>query len=196
MEGRYGRNIKCIPGGKFSSIRIVTSSRTDPIFRATWEVHNHRIDEVGANMASFALGSLASMATRNPTFEVEGLVPILGYNLSIHWNYVIALCACIVGIHFVLFAAAVYTSRLVIIKDDTNLSTARLLKPLVEYLGPRATLLEGRELCKAIEEHIPRGFVYGPRKERELGRMALDLGEEVMLRRQLSTGRHPDGMYL
>lgn len=38
--------------------------------------------------------------------------------------------------------------------------------------------------------------MYGPRKERELGRMALDLGEEVMLRRQLSTGRHPDGMYL
>lgn len=142
---------------------MVTSSRTDPIFRATWEVHNHRIDEVGANMASFALGSLASMATRNPTFEAEGLVPILGYNLSIHWNYVIALCACIVGIHFVLFAAAVYTSRLVIIKDDTNLSTARLLKPLVEYLGSRATLLEG-ENCVKQSRNIYRGVCVWAKK--------------------------------
>ena len=91
---------------------MVASSQTDPIFRAFWEVHNHRIDEVGANMASFALGSLAFMATSNPTFKAEGLVPILGYKLSINWNDVTALCACIVGVHFGLFAAAVFISRL------------------------------------------------------------------------------------
>ncbi|KAF6223095.1 hypothetical protein HO173_013308 [Letharia columbiana] len=68
-----------------------------------------------------------------------------------HWSYVIELCACIVGVHFVLFAAAVYTSRLVIIKDDTMISTAILLKPSVEHLGPRATFLAGKDLSEAIE---------------------------------------------
>lgn len=147
-------------------------------------------------MAKFALGSLVRMAAINPTFKTEGLVPILGYKLSIHWNYIKPLCACIAGVHFILFAAAIYTSRLVIIKDDSNLSTARLLRPLVEHLGPRATLLRGEELSQAIEIHVPSGVVYGPREDGQLGGTVLDLGEEVLLRRRLSTGRHPDGIYL
>lgn len=147
-------------------------------------------------MAYFALGSLAWMATTNPTFGIEDLVPIRGYNLSVHLDYVIELCACIVGVHFALFAAAVYTSRLVIIKDDTFLSTARLLRPLVEHLGPRATFLEGKELSKAIEEFVPGAVVYGPREDGALGGMALGLGEGVVPRRGLRTRRHPDGRYL
>lgn len=164
--------------------------------RSAWEIHNHRLDEVGANMAYFALSSLAWMATTNPRFNIEDIVPILGYSLSIHWVYVISLCACIAGVHLVLFAAAVYSSRLVIIKDDTNISTARLLRPLVEHLGPSATFLEGKELSEAIEQHVPRGVVYGPREDQGLGGMTLDLGEEVLPRRRLRMGRHPDGRYL
>ena len=179
------------PSPLHSSVLYETDSH-----RSRWEIHDHRLDEVGANMASFALGSLAWMATTNPTFGTEGLVPILGYRLSVHWDYVIALCACIVGIHFALFAAAVYTSRLVIIKDDNFLSTARLLKPLVEHLGPRATFLGGRELSDAIEEFVPGGVVYGPREDGPLGGTALDLGEQVLPRRRLNNRRHLDGRYL
>ncbi|MCJ1455005.1 hypothetical protein MMC28_005358 [Mycoblastus sanguinarius] len=136
------------------------------------------------------------MATTNPMFSIEGLVPILGYKLSVQWDRFIALRVCIVGVHFALFAAAVYTSRLVIIKDDIMISTARLLRPLVEHLGPRATLLEGKELSEAIEKYVPSGVVYGPREDRALSGTALDLGEEVIPRRRFSTGRHPDGRYL
>ncbi|KAL2041509.1 hypothetical protein N7G274_005891 [Stereocaulon virgatum] len=136
---------------------------------STWDIHGRRTDEVGANMAKFALASLVRMADVNPTFETEGIVPILGYRLSIHWKYAIALFACIVGVHFILFAAAIYTSRLVIIIDDSNLSIARLLRPLVEYPGPRAALLKGKEFSQAIEEHVPLGVMYGPREDRGLG---------------------------
>jgi len=86
------------------------------ISNAQWEIHNHRLDEVGANMASFALGSLA---TRNTSIQVPSLVPILGYALYFHWDYVIELCTCIVGVHFILCAAAINTSRLVVIEDES-----------------------------------------------------------------------------
>ena len=87
-------------------------------------------------------------------------------------------------------------SRLVIIKDDTFLSTARLLRPLVEHLGPRATLLEGKELSKAIEEFMPNGIVYGPRQDMELHGTALEIGEAIRPRRILDTWHHSDGRYL
>ena len=136
------------------------------------------------------------MATNNPTYSTEGLVPILGFSLSVHWNYVIAVCVCIVVVHFAFIVTAVYTSRLVIIKDDTFLSAARLLRPLVEHLGPRATFLEGKELSEAIEEFVPKGVVYGPRNDEALGGRALDLGEGVLPRRELIRRRHPNGEYL
>lgn len=103
---------------------------------------------------------------------------------------------CIAGTHVFLLAAAVYTSRLVIIKDDTNVSRARLLMPLVEHLGSRATLSEGKELSKAVEEYVPRGVIYGSREYRELGGTALNLGEEVLPRRRLRSVRYSDRRYL
>lgn len=147
-------------------------------------------------MASFALGSLAYMATHNPRFNVEGLVPMLGYKLSVHWSYVIEICVSIVFVHFLFFIAAIYMSRRIIIKDDSFLSAARLLRPLVEHLGPTATLLEGKELSKVIEEFVPLGIVYGPRVDKEHPGTFLDIGEEVQPRRRLPTKRHPDGRYL
>lgn len=162
---------------------------------AAEEIHNHRTDEVGANMAAFALGSLASMATRNPTIQVPGLVPILGFNLSIHWNYVLALCLCIVAAHFIIFATAIYNSRLVVIKDESNISIARLLRPLVEHLGDGGTILDGKELCGVIEGRVGSRVVYGVREGKGEGRV-LDVGEGIVPREWLRSRRHPDGRYL
>ena len=147
-------------------------------------------------MAEFALGSLASMATRNPSVQSEGAVPILGFQLTVHWPFTCALCASIVIVHFLIFAAAVYTSRLVIIKDDSNLSTAKLLRPLVDHLGGQGTLIEGKDISKAIEDHGVGGLVYGPREDPGAGGRVLDVSDRVMPRRALARCRHPDGTYL
>ena len=136
------------------------------------------------------------MATNNPTFNTDGLVPIRGYQLSVHWSYVIMIGVAIVFLHFAFFATAIYLSRLVIIKDDTFLSAARLLSPLVEHLGPRATLLEGKELASALERFVPQGLVYGPKEDKELSGTVLGIGENILPRRRLPAKRHPDGRYI
>ena len=146
-------------------------------------------------MAEFALGSLASMAIRNPSVQSYGAVPILGFNLTVQWGSTSGLCGAIVSVHLLFIAAAVYTSSKVIIKDDSNLSTARLLRPLVDHLGSQGTLIEGKDISRVIEDNGIRGLVYGPREDPGAGGRVLDISDRVMPRRTLAGSRHPDGAY-
>lgn len=75
--------------------------------RADLEIHHHTPEQVGANMAKFALLSLATMVRRNPSVQIRGRVPYLGSRLTVYWQYFIALLSCIVGVHFALFVVIV-----------------------------------------------------------------------------------------
>ena len=169
---------------------------TNYLLSSRWEIHNLPINVVGSNMAEFALGSLASMAIRNPSVQFHGAVPILGFNLTVQWGYVGGLCGAIAFVHLLFIAAAVYTSSKVIIKDDSNLSTARLLRPLVDHLGSQGTLINGKDMSRVIEDNGFRGLVYGPREDPGAGGRVLDISDSVMPRKTLAGRRHPDGTYL
>ncbi|KAL8946047.1 MAG: hypothetical protein Q9222_007506, partial [Ikaeria aurantiellina] len=60
-----------------------------------WETDTLSPMQVGSRMAEFAIGSLTAMATLNLRTRIMGTLPTLGYRLSVHWNYLIALAACI-----------------------------------------------------------------------------------------------------
>ncbi|KAL8910662.1 MAG: hypothetical protein Q9171_004078 [Xanthocarpia ochracea] len=115
-----------------------------------WEIHYQNASHVGANMARFAIGSIAEMAATNPRIQVQGLVPYLGSHLEIHWKYVGVLFVGIITTHLILFLSAILAIRKVAIKDDSFLAIARLLLPLVTILGNEGTLLDGKELAKEI----------------------------------------------
>jgi len=85
---------------------------------------------------------------------------------------------------------------LVVIKDESNLSIARLLRPLVDRMGNSGTLVDGEEMSGVIEENLPRGGVYGPREDGGgVGRM-LHIWEGTRPRERWANRRHPDGRYL
>ena len=79
--------------------------------RSAWDVHGKPTDEVGANMAEFALGSIATMASNNPPIQIPGYLPTLGSRLEVTWAFAIALLVSIVGMHSVLSAASIYADR-------------------------------------------------------------------------------------
>ncbi|KAL8686914.1 MAG: hypothetical protein Q9218_006768, partial [Villophora microphyllina] len=95
-----------------------------------WETNALSPQLVGARMAEFAIGSLTAMATLNKRTLIPGTLPNLGFHLSIHWNYMIALAACITGVHALLVALILWIARPVVIPGDSNLVTARLLQGL------------------------------------------------------------------
>ena len=81
------------------------------ISSSAYEVHFREADQVGADMAEFAFGSLSMMAYTNPQIKLPGLIPYLGSRLQVHWYYIIPLLVGIAGVHLVLFGSAVLLTR-------------------------------------------------------------------------------------
>ena len=162
-----------------------------------WEVHGQNASRVGANMARFAIVSIAEMAAANSRIQVRGLVPRLGSHLEIHWEYAVTLFVGVIITHLVLFLSAIVAIRKVAIKDDSFLVIARLLFPLVNVLGDKGTLHDGEQLAKAIQSKCRgAGIVVGPMKNQESDNgYYLDIGENVPLRRGWPEHRHPAGKY-
>lgn len=149
-------------------------------------------------MAELAIGSIAYMASRNPlSVSFEGNVSHLGQSMNPHWQSAIPLLASIIVAHFALFAAAVYVSKSIIIKEGSLLLVARLLRPMVETLGDTGTVMTGTDISMAIDKDskIKEGVVYGPRKTSGANEYFLDLASDIETLDKFSEGRHPDGRY-
>lgn len=71
-------------------------------FRDDHELHNQTASKAGADMVEFAIRSLSTMAFRNPSVQVPGLVPYLGTNLKVYWGFFYGLCGAIVMAHILL----------------------------------------------------------------------------------------------
>ena len=153
-------------------------------------------------MSQFAVGSLASMAGFNPSITISGTVPTLGYHLSPEWNYSITLAACIVAAHTILVALMMWISRPIIVGGDSNIAVARLLQGLVGRLDGRGSLLDEKELAKAIEkerDEDDKQVVYGVREVDGDGHgsnKVLEISSAVKVRKDLIGGRFPKGTYL
>ena len=79
-------------------------------FRLQWEIHFKEPDEVGANMAESAIGSISTMAYRNPQIPINSLVPYLGSHIEVKWFYLIPLLAGVTGAHLTLFLLNIYAT--------------------------------------------------------------------------------------
>jgi len=160
-------------------------------------------------MAQFAIGSLANMAQIIPKLNnLPGTLPILGVHLNNNWDYIISLAICIGVVHVLLVAMILWVSKPIIVLDDSDLSTARLLYGLVGKLGGRGSLLDGKKLAKAIQAKIVQEaedgvsetangqVVYGISHGHDLGTQGvLDLGADVKMKKDFKGRRFPPGRY-
>lgn len=69
------------------------------------ELHFQNADKAGANMVEFAIRSLSTMAYRNPSVQVPGLVPYLGTSLELNWKFLAGLC---IGIVLAQFSLSIF----------------------------------------------------------------------------------------
>ena len=77
-----------------------------------WDLHhpdnktliNDSAEKAGANIAEFAIRSLATMVARNPPLYIEGTVPHLGSRLSVNSVAFGVILGCIVVVHGIVFA--------------------------------------------------------------------------------------------
>jgi hypothetical protein len=85
---------------------------------------------------------------------------------------------------------------MVVVKDDSSLSTAQLLRSLVETIGDSGTVLTGEEISKVIQKVVAESVVYGPRTVGGTGDYYLDIGKDIPSGEGLRNKRHPDGKCL
>ena len=161
-----------------------------------WEIHNKSAQEVGARMAEFAIGSIRGMAQNNPPDRIQGTLPILGYRLDVYWSYAIALMTVIAAVHALLFGAMLWISQPVIVVDDSNLCVARLLQSLVQRIGTNGSLLDGKEIARAIELESKGKVAYGVKRAKgPEEQLVLVIDEDIPTRRKLPGKEFPWAVY-
>ena len=140
-------------------------------------------------MAEFAIRSLATMAERNPFIRTSGRVPHLGSHLIIynHGRYVVALLACIVGVHFALLVATAWVTKSVVVTDDSFVAIARLLNGMTKGFKGMVHCFEETLYAKPLQRNKVDGETTakwsGMSRERDKLR-----GRQLMPAMVLSTG--------
>jgi len=124
--------------------------------------------------ARFAVGTIAVKDIYGiHDLEVQGIAAWVGVLIKVKWKYLLLILALILASQLLLGLAAVLYANTVFCKDESYLSTARLLRPVVERLGPSGCAMTGRDIAHTLREFM----VYGVRKEGS--QLHLDLGEDI-----------------
>ena len=93
-----------------------------------WEVHNLSDERASANMAEFALRSLAGMVEANPVISLPGKVPHLGSHLTIYYKSFCGILIVIIVGHLAFCIVGLWLkTKSVEPKDDSYTGIARLL---------------------------------------------------------------------
>ncbi|KAI9886825.1 MAG: hypothetical protein M1823_001398 [Watsoniomyces obsoletus] len=113
-------------------------------------------EEVGARMAEFATAALGTMARRNPTVDIEGLRPTLGYKVIVDWKGIIAIAASIAATHALMIVLMLVLMRPVIVGDDSYLVLASLLRSVVppSSEGQELDLLDDKKIAREIATSV------------------------------------------
>ena len=110
-------------------------------------------EDIGARMAEFAASTLATMAQQNPSTNVTGSLPTLGYQTDVEWKSTIALMVSVAAAHLFMVALTILLARPIIVVSDKYLMRVMLLRGLVRSTsdGDELQLLPGAEVARESE---------------------------------------------
>ncbi|KAF8448531.1 hypothetical protein BGX38DRAFT_1188294 [Terfezia claveryi] len=145
---------------------------------------NGNASEMAYLVSRFSIGTIATMDIDNPKIKIVGMKPWAGVLFKVYWWMLGTILGSICGVQLVLGLAAVFISNTVIVKDDSYLATARLLRPLVERLGPSGCALTGKDIATTLRTSM----VYGVRIDKAGERHHLDIGEDIQPVRKFPNG--------
>lgn len=98
----------------------------------------------------YTLAALWLFDTFGPRIAVPGHPPVLALVLRVDWKWTSIVLAGIPLSQLLLLCIVAYTSAAAVIKDNSYLAAAQLLKPVVEKLGPHGCILSGKEIAREL----------------------------------------------
>lgn len=127
-----------------------------------------------ASLASrFAIGAVATKDLfGSTTAQAQGQTAWIGVLLKVKWNFLLLILGTILVVQLLVALAIVMYANTVFCKDDSYLSTARLLRPIVERLGPNGCAITGKDIANTLREFM----IYGVRTDDSGERHHLEIG--------------------
>lgn len=110
----------------------------------------------------FAAGTIAMLDNNNPREEIPGQRPWEGVFLRVKWLYVWITFGILLGGQLLIGLVTMIKANTVFCKDSSFLSTARLLRPLVDRMGESGCAATGNEIAELFENTHMR---YGVRRD-------------------------------
>ncbi|KAI5820553.1 hypothetical protein BZA77DRAFT_301052 [Pyronema omphalodes] len=153
-----------------------------------WNVGQNQVastDYVRRLASRFAIGAIAMKDLKGSKLaQAMGNVAWVGVLLKVKWNFLLLILGTILVLQLIVGCLVVAYANTVFCKDDSYLSTARLLRPVVERLGPSGCALTGKDISHTLKQMV----VYGVRTDDTGERHHLDLGEDITKLRSFPQG--------
>jgi hypothetical protein len=104
-------------------------------------------------ISSFSMATVAALDEHGPRKNITGGDPIVAnvLNLGRNWREAGALLAVIPTIHFLAMIVVLMWADKAIILDDTNLSSAKFLKPMMDRLETKGNLMRGKDIVLKLK---------------------------------------------
>ncbi|KAL2398695.1 hypothetical protein ABEF93_003982 [Exophiala dermatitidis] len=146
------------PGDSYQYARYAPESWWSPDSPADTGTIARRIME-------FSIEAVAAMDYNGPRTNVSGWSPVPAQEVDVQWRWSATILAIIPAVQLIALVCVIAWGNAAIIRDDSCLSTARLLRPVVDNLANRGCLLTGHEIAEQLAHLNVR---YGWRDPREL----------------------------
>ena len=125
---------------------------------------------------------------------VPGNQPQIGSQLTVEsWPFIWLIIGLIIGAQGVGFVVAAFWANNVLVKDESVLSTATLLRPAMKDLASSGNAAESKAICKVLGD---KQVIYTAIKHEENDDlMHVEFGEAVSDSRFISHRAFPEGRY-
>lgn len=130
-------------GDTYQYVRYPTQSWWSPDFPAD-------TTRIAMNIMEYSIGAVASFDYNGPRSNVTGYYPIPAQEVDIQWRWSGAILSVIPFVHLIALVCVIAWGNSAIIRDASCLSTAKLLRPIVEKLGESGCLLSGPEIAEEL----------------------------------------------
>lgn len=180
-------------GDLYQYVRYTTNTWWSPDNSAS-------VDDVSERVMEFSIEAIAAIDYNGPRLTVQGWYPVTAQAVNVEWRWAASILGLVPLGQLIALVCVIIWSNTAVIRDESCLSTARLLRPIVEKLGGKGCLLSGEEIAELFpgvkikygwREPTP-DFVFRNEIDTQVVRHVDVLEEQEGLGRQ---GTMPAGLY-
>ncbi|OAP65651.1 hypothetical protein AYL99_01623 [Fonsecaea erecta] len=107
---------------------------------------------ISQRIMEFSIEAVAAIDYNGPRRNSRGWYAVTAQVVSVQWRWSATILGLLPFFQLVALICVVAWANPAIIRDDSDLSTARLLRPIVDKLGDRGCLLTGAEIAEELAD--------------------------------------------